>query len=160
MYFSFGSLTDPEVNSEESQETIDEEAVSAYEFRSKKAASRKKKQPPLAKPVISDPLKLLREAAKKFGMTNLLKKLQLVKYENGSVLYTSQRRFVPDNIRFDRKSLQHLWDVTLKSSDNVEIKAHKCILTARLEYFNCLINQGWLEVTIFFFPLTCVVLQV
>lgn len=126
--------------------------MSAFELNkinsnNKKNSARKKKPEKTPyKPNLNDPVRLLRDAAKKFGLTLLHKLLEGVRFENGCIINTLQRRLPSENVKFDRKSFPGLWDIVLKSGDNSEIKAHKCILTARSEYFNCMINQGWLEV--------------
>lgn len=39
------------------------------------------------------------------------------------------------------------WDVTLKSSDGVEIHAHKCVLASQSEYFERMFTGGFIEST-------------
>ena len=38
-----------------------------------------------------------------------------------------------------------LYDVAIVSEDTMEIKCHKCILVARLEYFHSMLGSGWIE---------------
>jgi len=40
-----------------------------------------------------------------------------------------------------------VWDVTLKSSDGVEMHAHKCVLASQSEYFEKMFTGGFLETT-------------
>lgn len=48
---------------------------------------------------------------------------------------------------WERSMLPSLHDVTVASSDGAIFKAHKCVLAARLEYFNSMFTGGWVEVT-------------
>lgn len=53
---------------------------------------------------------------------------------------------VEDFPKLSRDSYPDLRDVTIRLQDNQEIKAHKCILMARLEYFNMMFSHTWTEV--------------
>ena len=50
------------------------------------------------------------------------------------------------NIAFNRSLLSQWCDVTLLTSDNMKVKAHKCVLTARMEYFRTMLTGHWFEV--------------
>jgi hypothetical protein len=54
--------------------------------------------------------------------------------------------YIPGPVTFDRTKLQPLCDVTVKSMEGVEVKAHRSILAARLEYFHSMFAHGWAEV--------------
>lgn len=96
-----------------------------------------------------NPLKLLKAAAKRFDLPDLEQKLETVRYDDGHIYEIEENRSFSD-IKFSRKNLDYLWDVSLKSEDGMIIHAHKCILVSRLEYFDCMINQEWLEVSCIF----------
>lgn len=49
--------------------------------------------------------------------------------------------------KLNRLSYPELYDVTIKCADNAEIRAHRCVLSSRLEYFNLMFNSGWSEST-------------
>lgn len=51
-------------------------------------------------------------------------------------------------MRFNRLSYPELYDVTIRCAENAEIKAHRCILSSRLEYFNMMFNSSWSESTV------------
>lgn len=48
--------------------------------------------------------------------------------------------------RLERSMLPSLHDVVVCSSDGATFKAHKCLLSARLDYFNSMFTGGWIEV--------------
>lgn len=58
-------------------------------------------------------------------------------------------KFKDPVLRFERLSHTDLWDTSIKCSDGSIIKAHRCILAARLEYFNGMFAHSWSEVSIF-----------
>lgn len=47
---------------------------------------------------------------------------------------------------FERTNMTELWDTTIKCQDKYYIEAHRCILAARLEYFNGMFSHSWTEV--------------
>lgn len=52
------------------------------------------------------------------------------------------------SMRLNRLSYPELYDVTIKCADQMEIKAHRCVLSTRLEYFNMMFNSSWSEATV------------
>ncbi|KAJ6642087.1 Inhibitor of Bruton tyrosine kinase, partial [Pseudolycoriella hygida] len=48
-------------------------------------------------------------------------------------------------IKLNRKDFQNLYDVSILCENNREIKAHKCVLVSRMEYFNWMFNNNWSE---------------
>lgn len=48
--------------------------------------------------------------------------------------------------RLNRQECPDLYDITIKCENNREIKAHKCILVARMEYFRLMFSHNWSEV--------------
>lgn len=50
-------------------------------------------------------------------------------------------------MRFDRLEYPDLHDITIQCADDKLIRAHRCILSARLEYFNMMLNNDWTEST-------------
>lgn len=51
--------------------------------------------------------------------------------------------FVP----LQRSEFTELFDMTIKLAGDREIRAHKCILMSRLEYFNMMFSHSWAEVS-------------
>ncbi|KAK6626719.1 hypothetical protein RUM44_009195 [Polyplax serrata] len=124
---------------------INKEEVSAFEHHKQQRSSKRKSASKTTKSKMKDPVNALKDASRVLGLSYLTKHLDSLVYDNGYI-----RRHKPCNIKltppkFSRKSLDNLWDISLRAEDGTIIKAHKCILVARLEYFNCMINNGWLE---------------
>ena len=44
-----------------------------------------------------------------------------------------------------RSKFENISDVIIVTEDNREFRAHKCILSARLEYFRSMFSMGWIE---------------
>ncbi|XP_075218309.1 inhibitor of Bruton tyrosine kinase [Lycorma delicatula] len=98
----------------------------------------------------TDPIRMALEASKKYKISNLIKILQCLKYDNAviikkDVLITNGFLQVPLPPVLDHKSFPDLYDVEISSSDGEIIKAHKCVLAARLEYFHSMLAGGWIE---------------
>ncbi|XP_047474160.1 inhibitor of Bruton tyrosine kinase-like [Penaeus chinensis] len=51
------------------------------------------------------------------------------------------------SIKYSRKINQELWDVMISSKTGDNLGAHKCVLSARSEYFNCMFGANWIEST-------------
>lgn len=98
---------------------------------------------------IKDPVRLLQECAKKLGLRILQKFLENFYYNNGYIKSRNGKTYFPKFIKFNRNSHSHLYDVAIKTKNGKELKAHKCILIARMEYFNNLFSQRWSEVRIY-----------
>ncbi|KAJ7388445.1 hypothetical protein OS493_037607, partial [Desmophyllum pertusum] len=49
------------------------------------------------------------------------------------------------SVKFSRLNCPELYDVVIVSKEGTELKCHKCILVARLEYFHSMLASGWLE---------------
>ncbi|XP_073985651.1 inhibitor of Bruton tyrosine kinase [Rhodnius prolixus] len=91
-----------------------------------------------------DPLKLLSVLAKKYNITALLDRLKTLSYDNGHIMSTTCYNN-PEIIRMQRKLFPEFHDVELKPENGKTIKAHKCVLSARLPYFNSMFLKGWSE---------------
>jgi hypothetical protein len=46
-----------------------------------------------------------------------------------------------------REDFQNLYDVRIRSEDGQELRAHKCVLVARLDYFRSMLSGNWVEVS-------------
>ncbi|XP_062547692.1 inhibitor of Bruton tyrosine kinase [Armigeres subalbatus] len=64
---------------------------------------------------------------------------------NESLKSLSEEPVLEDFPKLLRDSYPELRDVTIRLQDNQEIKAHKCVLMARLEYFNMMFSHTWTE---------------
>uniref|UniRef100_A0A8C1LC62 Inhibitor of Bruton agammaglobulinemia tyrosine kinase n=1 Tax=Cyprinus carpio TaxID=7962 RepID=A0A8C1LC62_CYPCA len=72
-------------------------------------------------------------------------RLDGVKFENGKISVVQKK--TGNKLRFNQKKCSYLCDVTLRSEDGKEFPCHKCVLCARLEYFNSMLGSPWIEAT-------------
>ncbi|XP_047666724.1 inhibitor of Bruton tyrosine kinase isoform X5 [Tachysurus fulvidraco] len=116
---------------------------------SKGAKSGKKEKTGNANEPTHNPVKMLQGVAKKLGLGSLSARLDGVKYENGQISVVQKK--TGNRPRFYLKKwcdvIPYLCDVTLRSEDGKEFPCHKCILCARLEYFNSMLGNPWIEST-------------
>ncbi|XP_051577482.1 inhibitor of Bruton tyrosine kinase isoform X2 [Myxocyprinus asiaticus] len=92
-----------------------------------------------------NPVKMLQGVARKLGLGSLSSRLDGVKYENGNISVGQKK--TGNKQRFNLKKCLYLCDVTLRSEDGKEFPCHKCVLCARLEYFNSMLGNPWIEAT-------------
>uniref|UniRef100_H3CN40 Inhibitor of Bruton tyrosine kinase n=1 Tax=Tetraodon nigroviridis TaxID=99883 RepID=H3CN40_TETNG len=93
-----------------------------------------------------NPVKTLQTVAKKLGLGSLsARRLDGVKYESGRINVVNRKS--GSKPKFNQKKCSFLHDVTLKSEDGKEFPCHKCVLCARLEYFNSMLGNPWIEAT-------------
>lgn len=83
---------------------------------------------------------LFREYMGKFGVAKLFDRLMATT----AAAAAAGKETTP---KLNRLSYPELYDVTIKLADNAEIRAHRCVLSSRLEYFNLMFNSGWSEST-------------
>ncbi|KAL6108805.1 ibtk [Pungitius sinensis] len=93
----------------------------------------------------ANPVKTLQGVAKKLGLGSLSARLDGVKYESGKINVTKKKS--GNKPKFYQKKGSYLCDVTLKSEDGKEFPCHKSVLCARLEYFNSMLGNPWIEAT-------------
>ncbi|XP_034729824.1 inhibitor of Bruton tyrosine kinase [Etheostoma cragini] len=93
----------------------------------------------------ANPVKTLQGVAKKLGLGSLSARLDGVKYENGKISVINKK--TGNKPKFNQKKCSYLCDVTLKSEDGKKFPCHKCVLCARLEYFNSMLGNPWIEAT-------------
>lgn len=120
---------------------IVDENMSAFEYYSKniKNETKKKSSP-------CDPVRLLQETAKKFGLKNLCKKLENLVYNEGYIQKKAGRSdSCIEKLCFER-NFKNISEVVIKCKDGKELSAEKCILTARLDYFNNMFALRWNQV--------------
>lgn len=72
----------------------------------------------------------------------------MTRYEDGHVMMKQGCRLsclsAPS---MKREDFQNLYDVMIRSEDGQELRAHKCILVARLDYFRSMLSGRWIEVS-------------
>ncbi|XP_027142993.1 inhibitor of Bruton tyrosine kinase [Larimichthys crocea] len=93
----------------------------------------------------ANPVKTLQGVAKKLGLGSLSVRLDGVKYEGGKINVINKK--TGNKPKFYQKKCSYLCDVTLKSEDGKEFPCHKSVLCARLEYFNSMLGNPWIEAT-------------
>lgn len=154
-FLTIGAKVDSDRTSSNKKEDLDNNMdliprgtnISAYAHHKKK----KKEAKPTKKETeeTRNPLKKLQEVAKRFGVKQLVKKLDSVRLRDGYVQLVSGKSIARSQPRFDHSKHAKLCDVIIKSSvDNSTMAAHKCILVARLEYFHSMLASGWIEVSV------------
>ncbi|BFZ09831.1 hypothetical protein BsWGS_12870 [Bradybaena similaris] len=89
-------------------------------------------------------VKMLQDAARKFGVKGLSKRLDAVKCSSG-VIMSQGKPLAKPKVKFDRTKLPELYDVKIKTEGGHEIQCHKCVLVSRLEYFHSMLATGWIE---------------
>lgn len=92
-----------------------------------------------------NPVKTLQGVAKKLGLGGLSARLDGVKYDHGKINVVQKK--TGSKLKFNQKKCSYLCDVTLKSEDGKEFPCHKSVLCARLEYFNSMLGNPWIEAT-------------
>ncbi|KAK9507028.1 hypothetical protein O3M35_008859 [Rhynocoris fuscipes] len=92
-----------------------------------------------------DPLKLLNILAKRYEIVSLISKLETLRYDNGQIISSSSCIFSEKSNQMHRNLFSEFYDVELQVENGKIIKAHKCILTARLPYFSSMFMRGWSE---------------
>uniref|UniRef100_A0A8C2ZKE5 Inhibitor of Bruton tyrosine kinase n=1 Tax=Cyclopterus lumpus TaxID=8103 RepID=A0A8C2ZKE5_CYCLU len=80
-----------------------------------------------------------------FMLSLFLHRLDGVKYESGKINVINKK--AGHKPKFYQKKCSYLCDVTLKSEDGKEFPCHKSVLCARLEYFNSMLGNPWIEAT-------------
>uniref|UniRef100_A0AAX7ULN2 BTB domain-containing protein n=1 Tax=Astatotilapia calliptera TaxID=8154 RepID=A0AAX7ULN2_ASTCA len=85
----------------------------------------------------ANPVKTLQGVAKKLGLGSLSRAIQISCPLFSSIFLISTQL----------NCFSYLCDVTLKSEDGKEFSCHKSVLCARLEYFNSMLGNPWIEAT-------------
>ncbi len=138
----------------EEEASFDEEAESAFAVREKKNRRKRgksKSEEPKnekARPKSGDQsnaFTALQDAARLFGFHGLTKALEGYRFAGGVIHKKDPKDRRRPTPVFSRKSFPELHDVTIATEDGAEIHAHKCILAARLDYFNSMFGLGWSE---------------
>ncbi|XP_037294950.1 inhibitor of Bruton tyrosine kinase isoform X1 [Manduca sexta] len=93
-----------------------------------------------------DPVKLVQAGAKRLQVMALHKLLDKFYYRDGRVHLKESATFTKNPpIYWNREAYPELVDTNVCSKDGMLISAHKCILAARLEYFNGMFMHSWTE---------------
>ncbi len=129
-------------------------AVSAFavnkskkdKLKGRKAADKvKEKQTPLQ--AGDNPLESLSSAARNLAVHGLVKALENFKMSSdGRTIMLKENGKQPRaQPCFSRKSFPEFHDVVIVSEEGEEIPCHRCLLSARSEYFMSMFGLGWIE---------------
>lgn len=93
------------------------------------------------------PVRKLKEAAERFQVANLASVVNNYRYYNGVVSKHKPNCCETVEVKLNYAEFPNLHDVVIKTKEDREVRAHKCILAARLEYFNNIFSLRWSEVS-------------
>jgi len=88
-------------------------------------------------------IKSVQDCCKKLSVDSLALLLNKVKIKNGMVFV--EEKLWCERSLLNRKSREDLCDVSISSQDGKIFRAHRSILSARLEYFHSMFACGWIE---------------
>lgn len=135
------SMDNNKLREHEIQETSD---MSAYEYYKNIKPKQEEKSKMGTSQNVKNPIRMLQELAKRFECKELQKKLSNLEIQRNCVRLKHANEFKDSSpVTFNRSMFPNFYDVTVKCRDNKEIKAHKCILAARMEYFNNMFSMRW-----------------
>lgn len=149
--FNAGKNENEDVDDRDLTENPGELSASAFEVykrteKNKKTRSRRSMDTPPRANLYCDPVKLVQASAKRLQVMALHKLLEKFYYRDGTIhLKDSATHTKNPAQHWIRESFPELVDTEVVSKDNVVIPAHKCILAARLEYFNGMFRHSWSE---------------
>lgn len=109
---------------------------------------------------IKDPIRMLQEASKTFELDDLHKFLKKAYICDNCIATKNNYCSSIRPFKFDRHNFPELCNVTLRTMDNKIVKVHKCILVAKMEYFNNLFSMRWKEVSRTFFKTSIIAIYV
>ncbi|XP_066249133.1 inhibitor of Bruton tyrosine kinase [Euwallacea similis] len=93
---------------------------------------------------LENPVRMLHEMAKRFEVVELQKILSNLDMVKCSVRVKKGGKEVKKSpIIFNKSACPELYDVEIICKDNKVLKAHKCILSARLDYFGNMFSIRW-----------------
>ena len=95
----------------------------------------------------SNPLTELQEVAKNLGLQEMIKDLDnySYNYNSNSVKLKKDCKKLKIQKSWSRTKHEEISDVLIKTEDEKEYFAHKCMLSARLDYFKSMFCMGWCE---------------
>ncbi|XP_019772045.2 inhibitor of Bruton tyrosine kinase isoform X1 [Dendroctonus ponderosae] len=129
-----GELKNPALIQLCSRPVIVDENAPAFQYYSDLKVNRK----------LNNPVRMLHEMAKRFEVMELqkiLSNLEVIRQE--VTVKKGGRDPWKTQIHFNRFECPELWDVEIHCKDDRVLKGHKCILVARLDYFNNMFSTRW-----------------
>ncbi|KAJ0174013.1 hypothetical protein K1T71_010159 [Dendrolimus kikuchii] len=125
--------------------------ISAFEVykhteKNKKSRGRRSADTPPRTNLYCDPVKLVQASAKRLQVMALHKLLDKFYYRDGTIHLKDSATYTKDRPQYwKRDAFPELVDTEVISKDGVLISAHKCVLAARLDYFNGMFMHSWCE---------------
>lgn len=137
------SLIDNEEN--QLEETVDVNEVSAFDYYKKNSKNNKE--------VTSrDAIRLLQEFAKRFEIEDLERRLAKLTIRNGQIdyfkNYTDYFSYIAKKT-FNRSHFEDLYDIDVLTKGGHILHAHKCMLVARVEFFQKMYSSRWTTVSVY-----------
>ncbi|CAG9795587.1 unnamed protein product [Diatraea saccharalis] len=126
------------------ENSSDISAYEVYKHQNKRKHRRSVETPP--RHSHCDPVKLVQAAAKRLQFMTLHKLLDKFYYRDGTICLKDSATYTKNPPQYwQRDSLPDLVDTNVCSKDGVLIPAHKCVLAARLDYFQGMFLHSWTE---------------
>ncbi|KAI5642905.1 BTB/POZ domain-containing protein [Phthorimaea operculella] len=125
--------------------------ISAFEVYSKNEKNKKNRgrratERPTRQHLYCDPVKLVQAGAKRLQVLKLHKLLDKFYYKDGSICLKDSATYSKNPCHhWDRTQYPALADTNVCSKDGVLVPAHKCVLAARLDYFQGMFMHSWTE---------------
>lgn len=125
---------------ENSQE---EEAQDANEISASDKKSNKSNKE--ATPSVKDAVRLLEDLAQNFEIVDLEKRLSKLTIRNGQIVHIKSyaEYFFVSRKTFNRSHHEDLYDVNILTKGGHTLQAHKCILVARVDFFQKMYSNRW-----------------
>ncbi|CAH2234229.1 jg16678 [Pararge aegeria aegeria] len=122
-------------------------AFEVYKNPEKKKGNRKRHTETPPRPhLYCDPVKLVQATAKRLQVMGLHKLLDKFYYRDGKVCLKDSATYTKNGpLTWDPDSFPELVDTNVCSKEGMLISAHKCVLAARLEYFQGMFMHSWTE---------------
>ncbi|XP_050550953.1 inhibitor of Bruton tyrosine kinase [Spodoptera frugiperda] len=128
--------------------------ISAFEVynkqsdKAKRQRNRRSADTPPRSHQYCDPVKLVQATAKRLQVMALHKLLDKFYYKNGSICLkeSASTNFTRNPAPcWNREAYPELVDTHVVSKDGAAVPAHKCVLAARLDYFQGMFMHSWTE---------------
>ncbi|RVE44903.1 hypothetical protein evm_010450 [Chilo suppressalis] len=119
-------------------------AYEVYKHQDKRKHRRSVEPPP--RHSHCDPVKLVQAAAKRLNFMALHKLLDKFYYRDGTIYLKDSAEYTKNLPQYwQRDTFPELVDTNVCSKDGMLVPAHKCILAARLDYFQGMFMHSWTE---------------
>ncbi|XP_060805513.1 inhibitor of Bruton tyrosine kinase [Amyelois transitella] len=121
-------------------------AFEVYKHQEKSKRGNKTRKHSGARADCCDPVRLLQAGCRRLQVQGLHKLLDNFYYRDGTIHLRDSATFTKNPTPvWDRSRFPELVDTHVCSKDGALVAAHKCVLAARLEYFNGMFMHSWTE---------------